>query len=207
MYEQLIQPNLSVVGAEGLCLVYAREIFGVAAKYPTAASAWANSKYQHAGVAPPTDAAVPVWFSWETDGHVAVSVPNKGIYSTSAKGDTIFPNVQAVAEFIGGNYLGFSEDINGVRVVEPEAAPAPAPTSQTINLPVSSGAWHLYKPGGPYNPNNAANYIAIVHPADYAPEGLTYPVIASLGNGVYRINSPTHGEADLFTTGSQFTIS
>lgn len=208
-YTQLKSPNLSVVGVEGYCLVYVREIFGVAAKYPTAASAWQNAEYKHVGLSTPTptDVAVPVWFTWEASGHVAVSVPGKGIYSTTAQGDKVFGNIEEVAQYIGGTYLGWSEDVDGVRVCEPSAAPTPAPSGKTINLPANSGPWHLYKPGGPYNPNNASDYIAIVHPADYAPGGITYPIVAELGDGIYRINSPAHGEADLFTNGSSVVIS
>lgn len=206
-YTQLKSPNLNIVGAEGLCLVYVREVFGVAAKYPTAEAGWDNADYKHIGETPPPDVAAPVWFNWESSGHVAVSVPGKGIYSTTAQGDKVFGNVQECAEYVGATYLGWSEDVNGVRVCEPSAAPTPAPSGKTMNLPANSGAWHLYKPGGPYNPNNSADYIAIVHPADYAPGGLTYPIVATLGNGVYRIKSPAHGEADLFTNGSSVVIS
>lgn len=100
-------------------------------------------------------------------------------------------------------YLGWSEDIDGLRVIEPVAASNPS----RINLPTTSGAWHLYKPGGPYNPNNPSNYIAIVHPSYYVPEGLTYPIVQVIGNGIYRIQSPAHGTADLWTNGSEFKLS
>lgn len=212
MYSQIKAPNLGVVGVPGECLVYSREIFNVPAKYPTATSAWANATYKHPGQLPPTNVSTPVWFSLTStpDGHVAVSVPGKGIYSTTAQGDKIFPSIQALMNYMGSGieYLGWSEDIDGERVVEVVATPAPTtnPTPGTINLPVTSGSWHLYKPGGPYNPNVAADVIAVVHPSLYAPGGLTYPVKAYLGNGVYRIQSPSHGLADLWTNGSHFVL-
>lgn len=208
-YTQLKNPNLNVVGESDECLVYVREVFDVAAKYPTATAGWENAQYKFPGEQPPTDVAVPVWFSWEADGHVAVSVPGKGFYSVSAQGDKVFATLQELESYIGCTYLGWSEDIDGVRVAEPSSAPEPSPsptTGQTINLPATSGPWHLYKPGGPYNPNNAADVVAVVHPADYAPEGLTYPIVAELGNGIVRINSPAHGIADLYTLGSTVII-
>lgn len=209
-YTQLKVPNLSVVGQSGDCLIYVREIFEIAAKYANAAVAWAETSFKHPGEQPPTDVAVPIWFSYEgpTEGHVACSVPGKGIYSVHKGGDVVVGTIAELEAAIPGtSYLGWSEDLDGVRVCEPSAAPVPPSSGQTINLPTNSGAWHLYKPGGPYNPNNPSDYIAIVHPADYTPGGLTYPIVASLGNGVYRIKSPEHGEADLFTNGSHVVIS
>src|ERR1700749_3707356 len=108
---QLKTPNLSVVGVPEECLVYVREVFGVPAKYGTAALGWENAGYKHPGATVPGDVSVPVWFEWDTYGHVAVSVPGRGIYSTSAHGDKVFPSVQACASYIGGTYLGWSEDV------------------------------------------------------------------------------------------------
>jgi opacity protein-like surface antigen len=118
-YQQLIQPNLSVVGQNGECLVYVREVFRVSAKYATATAAWENAQYKHSGT-PPAN-AVPIWFSWEADGHVAVW-DNGTIYSTTAQGDKTFASIQALMDYIGGGiaYLGWSEDINNVRVVQGE---------------------------------------------------------------------------------------
>lgn len=119
-YEQLIQPNLKIVGTPELCLVYVREVFGVAALYPTAAAAWQNAQYKHTGT-PPAN-AVPIWFSYnQPTGHVAVW-NNGTVYSTTAQGDKTFTSIQALMNYIGEGieYLGWSEDINNVRVVQPQ---------------------------------------------------------------------------------------
>jgi LysM repeat protein len=132
--EQLKEPNLSVVGESGECLVYVREIFGVAAKYPTATAAWENAEFKHEGDQPPTDVSVPVWFSYNSpDGHVAVSSGGK-IYSTSAQGDKVFSSVQELVDWMHEDftYLGWSEDVDGVRVVQPAPTPAPAPETYTV---------------------------------------------------------------------------
>lgn len=118
-YQQLIQPDLSIVGVDGECLVYVREVFGAVAKYPTASVAWQNA-IQHTGT-PPANNAVPIWFSWQTDGHVAVW-DNGTIYSTTAQGDKTFDSIPDLIAFIqeGIEYLGWSEDINSKRVVQPQ---------------------------------------------------------------------------------------
>lgn len=122
-YQQLIQPNLSIIGQNGDCLVYVRDVFEIAAKYLTATIAWQNTQYPHAGEQPPSNNAVPIWFSLTSnaDGHVAVW--DKGtIYTTTAQGDMTFNNIQALMDYIneGIVYLGWSEDIDNVRVVEEE---------------------------------------------------------------------------------------
>jgi hypothetical protein len=130
MYEQAIQPNLSIVGQDGYCLVYVHEVFGVPAEYPSATVAWQSAQFPHPGETPPSNIAVPVWFSYNgPDGHVAVW--DKGtIYSTSAQGDKTFPSIQALVSWMGEGmtYLGWSEDINSVRVVQPQGA-----TMETFN--------------------------------------------------------------------------
>lgn len=74
----------------------------------------------------------------------------------------------------------------------------------SITLPASTGPWHLYKPGGPYNPNNPANVKGLLWPSKFG--ALTYPIDASLGNGIYRITSKDFGQGDLWTNGSSVVI-
>lgn len=84
--------------------------------------------------------------------------------------------------------------------------PAPAPTKQTITLPESTGPWHLYKEGGPYNPNNPANVLGLIEP-EALHEALTYPIVQNLGNGIYVIDSEDYGRGALWTNGSTVVIS
>ncbi len=125
-YRQIKEPNLSIVGREGWCLAYVTEVFGIPGKYPTAISGWENAQHKHTGM-PPANVAVPVWFSYNgPDGHIAAWVPGKGVYSTSARGDKVFSSVEALVAWMGEGfkYLGWTEDLNGVNVVQ-EVAPAP----------------------------------------------------------------------------------
>lgn len=206
-YKQLVEPDLSVVGVPEECLAYVREVFEASAEYPTATSGWENAQYKHPGEQPPTDVSVPVWFSYSgPDGHVAVSVPGKGIYSTTKQGDKVFTSIEELINWMneGFVYLGWSEDVDKERVVEPVPAPTPPAAPQTITLPADSGTWHLYQPGGPYSPNVSADVRGIIYPARFG--GLTYPIIAAPGNGVYRIKSEDYGVGDLWTNGSQVVI-
>jgi hypothetical protein len=85
---------------------------------------------------------------------------------------------------------------------DPTPAPAPAPSGQTITLPKTTGPWHLYAPGFA---GNMAHVLGPIEP-EVLHEDLTYAIIASLGNGVYRIQSEDYGIGDLFTNGSDVVI-
>lgn len=127
--QQLKQPDLNTVGRPHLCLQFVRTVFGVPAKYGYATEAWQKAKYKHTDTLPTV--AVPVWFSWtgtvegirKNWGHVAVWVPARGILSDplqGANGSIWLPSIQTLQEKIGGGakYLGWSEDINDVRVAQ-----------------------------------------------------------------------------------------
>lgn len=115
---QLLEPDLTVKGEIGFCLKYAREMFGIPAKYSNAITAWNNSDKKSGH--PPKHLAVPCWFSWGKDGHVVVQIPGRGYYSSPMnKGESkfIFSSITAVESFLGAKYLGWSTDINGIKVV------------------------------------------------------------------------------------------
>lgn len=119
-YKQVRKANPNVPGRSGWCLNYARNVFGVGPKYPWAWSAWNGAKYKHKTRTLP-NVAVPLWFSYHVyQGHVAVYVPGKGIYSTTNRGVLAFKSIGALEKYISGcKYVGWTEDINGVRVVVP----------------------------------------------------------------------------------------
>lgn len=84
------------------------------------------------------------------------------------------------------------------------STPAPDPTStvETITLPATTGPWHLYAPGFA---GNMEHVLGLIEP-ETLHEALTYPIIESLGNGVYRIKSDDYGVGDLWTNGSDVII-
>lgn len=85
-------------------------------------------------------------------------------------------------------------------------APTPAPTGHMITLPQTTGPWHLYKIGGPYNPNSPSDVLGIIDPRVYGRD-LTYPIVQDLGNGVYVIDSDNYGRGALWTKGSTVRVS
>jgi len=124
--------DTTVVGRAGWCLVYARSMFRVGAKYPSAQTAYVATKHKHPASEKLPTVPVPVWFSWGVFGHVAVWVPNKGVYSSpiSGTGRLIAKSPQDLVAIykryrFGLTYKGWSEDINGVRVAQYIAPPKP----------------------------------------------------------------------------------
>ena len=106
-------------GFVGLCLVFVRTCYGIAAKYPSAAEAWKNAKKRHTTNKTahiPTGA--PVFFSVPGNkyGHVALYLGG-GKFRTnwSAKGTVITANLNHPV-FNTMKMLGWTEDLNGVTI-------------------------------------------------------------------------------------------
>jgi hypothetical protein len=208
MYKQLINPNTNITWVNEMCLMDVREAFGVTnVGYPTAIANWnASTEFNHPNQTPPSNVAVPIYFSIPSipAGHVCLW-DNGTIYTSSAKGKQVFTNIQALINWMGEGfvYLGWSEMIEKTSVVK--FVPAPAPSSGTLHLSKDNTLFHLYKPGGPYNPKVTSDILGIINPAEYG--GLSYPIIADLGNNIFRIKSQMYGIGDLWCTGSNFTVS
>lgn len=145
-YKQLKTPNLNHTDFPGWCLRFVRNSFDIESKYEYAWQAWEASKTKHTGDLP-GDAAVPVWFTWTGTidgvtrnwGDVAIHVPGKGVFGTPMRGggnsNAWHPSVQARAKALGGGakYVGWTEDVNDVRVVEYVPDP-PKPTGNTYTV-------------------------------------------------------------------------
>lgn len=132
MNKQLIKPDLSTKGTIGDCKIYARSVFHIAStgKYPTAWSNWQKAKYKHGVNEPlPKDVAILCWFSgYGGAGHVVVSVPSKGFYSSPYSLDktkhyqegtnthALLPSLSEVERIYGVKYVGWTEDIEDKRV-------------------------------------------------------------------------------------------
>lgn len=87
--------------------------------------------------------------------------------------------------------------------VVPPAPQPPVYSGKTVYLPPTTGPWHLYNVGGPYNPNGY--YRGLIVPAQFG--GLTYKIVNDRGNGVYTINTQMYGQGDIFTKGSDVVVS
>lgn len=106
-------------GYVGLCLMFVRVCFNIPVKWPSAASAWANAKFKHvtsslSGI----PVGAPVFFSIPGNkyGHVALYL-GSGKFRTnySAKGTVVTADLDD-AVFRGMKMLGWSEDLNGVKI-------------------------------------------------------------------------------------------
>ncbi|ALY09598.1 hypothetical protein SALGADO_73 [Arthrobacter phage Salgado] len=127
--DQLITPNPNIWCEPGWCLQYVRETFGIPnGVYPTATSGWENAKFKHPGEYAPLGVWTPLWFymSKVPAGHVVLQAPDGSIYSTSDPSNTPHhhPNLADLMAYYAYwglplTYLGWSEDIERVRVVQP----------------------------------------------------------------------------------------
>lgn len=130
-YTQLVAPNLDPVvyqnGAAltdwlGWCLAVAWTAFGGKTTSPTAWSAWTNSvQFKHTDSLP-TGVYVPVWFSgYGGSGHVAI-YKDGTVWSspyTHKSSMDVLSSIAQLEKYYGVTYVGWSEDIGGVRVVQP----------------------------------------------------------------------------------------
>ena len=118
-----------------LCLQFVRLCFNVVARDSSAATSWSKNKYRHFTTnAASIPAGVPVY--WNTSGvydHVALSTGNGKCLSNdilrSGKIDEV--SIDYITRRWGAKLLGWSEDINGVRVYRAAAAPAPSTSPAT----------------------------------------------------------------------------
>lgn len=131
MWNQLVTPNPNIWCRPGWCLEYVRSAFGLPIVEPSATKGWEKAEYKHEDYDFP-DAWVPLWFSIDTipEGHVVLRAPDGKIYSTSTNANSAYvhPNLEHLIWFYGPRvepeyqltlrYLGWTEDISNVRVVE-----------------------------------------------------------------------------------------
>lgn len=124
IYKQLVQPDLSVVGYIAECLRYADNVAGLSNGEQTAWIAWQNTQFPHTD-STPGNVAVPCWFSYYSGGfnlgHVVWSIPGQGYYSSPwdrPKGHNVLSSIAEVERLYGCRYVGWSEDISGLRVVK-----------------------------------------------------------------------------------------
>lgn len=117
----------------GSCLAHVRLSFGIDVVHPSAHVAAEATKYRHSERAMP-DLFVPVWFDhwgvyqgyWANWGHVVywdpkeeyfVSTPVTSGFNNGVPGVEIFYSLEEIERAVGGSYRFWSEDLNGVRVV------------------------------------------------------------------------------------------
>lgn len=106
----------------GYCLRWVRGLYPVSSKYGSAIQAWNGAKYRHGpSTTPPI--GVPVFFAGGKYGHIAVSVGKWNCRSTDWPRARVVSEVaiSRLAKAWGYRYLGWTEDLNGVRIYLPPA--------------------------------------------------------------------------------------
>ena len=109
-----------------LCLMFVRSCFGVAAREPNAKRAWEAAKHRHHTTsAAAIPAGVPVfWRTGTVNWHIAISIGGGYCYSTDIpRGKVGRIGITDLSRRWGATLLGWTEDLNGVRVYSPPAKP------------------------------------------------------------------------------------
>lgn len=106
----------------GMCLEFSRTMAGIGSRFPDASTAWRNvDNPQHNKDAP--RGAFVYWTGGSKGyGHIAVSVGNGRIRSTDADGpgkvETV--DIDWISRNWGLPYAGWADNVNGVKVPQPE---------------------------------------------------------------------------------------
>lgn len=139
MFVQLVEPNTGVEDYAGFCLRFTQSVFGAPARYRSAWDAWKAATGKHENRLLP-DAAVPVWFShfgsygepptYNNWGHVVAWIPGRGFLSSplgklGTYGQSWFDTIEEVERTFNAKFVGWSENINGLQVVEFKDDPKP----------------------------------------------------------------------------------
>lgn len=101
------------------CLYFARIALQVPRRFPTAMSAWVHARYRHRTSIWSIPPGVPVFTKGASAaGHIAISLGNGWVRSTDWPRDGLVGDVQLTTLLAKWRhrYLGWSEDLNGVRV-------------------------------------------------------------------------------------------
>lgn len=128
----------------GACLRYAQSFFGAPVKHRSAWHAWNATQHKHGVTEPLPGVPVLLWFShygeyndgagrygddparpyWGNWGHVAINVPGVGVYTSPGfkHGSEVWDSIAQVESRFGARYVGWSEDINGLRVAQLDGA-------------------------------------------------------------------------------------
>lgn len=113
------QSNYGPVFRVGTCLKQVRTCYGVGSLYPDAATAWRHTKFRGSGPAP---RGAILWWTGGSDGHghVALATGDGYCWSTDIRRPGWFNKVpiSEIHQKWGLTYVGWSYDINNVRVLE-----------------------------------------------------------------------------------------
>lgn len=132
-FTQLVEPNYYIESGSGYSLAHVQNMYGAPMKHFTSWEAWQATEFKHINE-PFPDVKVPVWFfsnifidgNYRNIGHTLIWDPDKQMLigppkSGYGKQWYNLENVETTRATGSRTILvGWSEDINGLRVVAPE---------------------------------------------------------------------------------------
>jgi hypothetical protein len=174
----------------GMCLKWVRTCWEIGSFYGSAIEAWNGAKYKHPGDRNPPKGA-PVFYRGGSYGHIVIA--NGGpIRSTDCQSSGRVSNAALAwpETAWGDTYLGWTEDLNGVRLPlsttppKDDDMPQYDHAVQNKSLKLKAGEWSgvtwdkvaagpATKPGEPAISIGGRTYSAVVACAFDAPEGAT----------------------------------
>ncbi len=138
---QLVQPDLSVTDGPGWCLRFTQNVWGAPARHNSAWDAWLATTAKHDATEDLPNVAVICWFehwgsygnppTYANWGHVVTYVPGRGWLSSPTgrvggpAGQVWLGTIAEVERTFNCKYVGWSEDINGLRIAESKEPPKP----------------------------------------------------------------------------------
>lgn len=138
----------SVFVGSGYCLKTIRTLYAVPALYPDAETAWEEATRKHR-TSDPTEIprGAPVWWVNGGHGHVALSLGEDWCQSTDYQRSGYLgrARISDLASWCGGRLVGWSEDLNGVNVLEKEQRD---PWGLEERRDLVRGAWERAKANG-----------------------------------------------------------
>jgi endonuclease/exonuclease/phosphatase family metal-dependent hydrolase len=132
-----------IPGGSGWCLREVRQLYGVPALYPDAASAWKNAKKKHRTErTKDIPRGVPIFWTGGSSGHghIAISAGDGDCYTTDLpeSGRWGWVRIDDITRAWRLDFVGWTEDLNGHTVWEP-VAPPPAPKPEPKPEPITRG--------------------------------------------------------------------
>lgn len=114
----------TIVGV-GFCLRETRELLGVGPLWPDATTAWEQAHDKHHGTPDGGPFGVPLFWTNEGPGHVALDIRRPGLCLTTdyvATGRWGVAPVDRLASWCGGTFRGWTGDLNNTEVWRPAEA-------------------------------------------------------------------------------------
>lgn len=191
---QVVRPRLDLKVAPGWCLKFVQDSFGAPVMHATATIAANATRYRNTSRVMP-NVAVPVWF-WHYGtyggvsgeyGHVVIWVPGRGFLSSpvSGFGSLWLSSIEAVERTFLAKYRFWSQDVNTLRIAEPE------PVKELDPMPKNTRI--TYRPKSGREIGNSWKYLTINDRGDVT-------VLGGGDNGRHAIvfcNVEVSGELDL----------